>query len=142
MAGGGAPAGSFLLHSDGAARGNPGLAGAGAVLYGPDGEPVARLTRFLGETTNNVAEYQALIMGLAEALERGVRVLAVRLDSELIVRQLDGSYRVKAPGLKPLFEKARTLLGRFERVDVAHVPRADNAEADRLANLAIDRRGG
>jgi len=128
----------FVLHSDGAARGNPGPAGAGAVLYDPDGREVARLHRYLGETTNNVAEYQALLLGLEAALARGVTHLAVRLDSELIVRQLQGAYRVKAPHLKPLFQQARDLLGRFQGVEVAHVPRAQNAVADKLANQAID----
>lgn len=127
-----------LLYSDGAARGNPGPAGAGAILYGPNGDILASLTRYLGRATNNVAEYQALILGLSEALDQGLSRLSVRLDSELIVRQLDGAYRVKSPGLKPLYQKACTLLERFESVDVAHVPRAQNKEADHLANQAID----
>lgn len=128
----------FTLYSDGAARGNPGPAGAGAVLIDAQGREVARLRQYLGETTNNVAEYQALLMGLEAALARGITRLGVRLDSELIVRQLQGAYRVKAPHLKPLFQQARELLSRFQAVDIAHVPRAQNRVADQLANEAID----
>jgi ribonuclease HI len=132
-------AGRLVLHADGGSRGNPGPAGAGAVLTTADGEEVAGLSRFLGTATNNVAEYQALIMGLEEARRRGCRELEVRLDSELIVRQLSGRYRVKSPHLKPLYDRARELLAGFGRVRVSHVAREHNQKADRLANQAMDR---
>lgn len=128
-----------MLHADGAARGNPGPAGAGAVLLDPDGAVVAELRRALGTATNNRAEYEGLVMGLEEARRLGVEELVVRLDSELIVRQLAGRYRVKHPGLKPFAERARRLLAEFRAVRVEHVPRERNALADRLANEAVDR---
>lgn len=128
----------FTLHSDGAARGNPGPAGAGAVLSDSEGEEVAKLKQYLGETTNNVAEYQALLLGLGAARAQGIERLSVRLDSELIVKQLQGAYRVKAPHLKPLYQQAKTLLAEFADVDVAHVRREHNKVADKLANEAID----
>jgi ribonuclease HI len=132
-------AGRLVLHADGGSRGNPGPAGAGAVLTTEDGEEVAGLSRYLGRATNNVAEYQALIMGLEEARRLGCRELEVRLDSELIVRQLSGRYRVKSPHLKPLHDRARELLAGFGRVRVSHVAREHNHKADRLANQAMDR---
>lgn len=128
----------FVLHADGAARGNPGPAGAGAVLLDERGEVVVALRRALGRATNNRAEYEALLMGLAEARRRGARELVVRLDSELIVRQLRGEYRVKHKGLQPLAQRALRLLSEFESVRLEHVPRERNALADRLANEAID----
>ena len=128
---------AFVLHADGAARGNPGPAGAGAVLLDPDGNVVAELGRALGRATNNVAEYSALVMGLEDARRRGVEDLVVRLDSELVVRQLRGQYRVRHPGLRPLARRALGLLGEFRSVRVEHVPRERNAHADRLANEAV-----
>jgi ribonuclease HI len=129
---------SLVLHADGGSRGNPGPAGAGAVLATEDGQEVAGLSRFLGVATNNEAEYHALIMGLEEARRLGCTDLQVRLDSELIVRQLSGRYRVKSPRLKPLHERARRLLAGFERAAVGHVGRELNQRADRLANQAMD----
>ncbi len=131
----------LILHADGGARGNPGPAGAGAVLYDPQGRTLARRARYLGRTTNNVAEYQGLILGLETARDLGARSLTVRLDSELIVRQLNGQYRVRTPHLRPLYQKARQLMTDFEAVEVQHVPREQNAEADRLVNQAIDQQG-
>lgn len=128
------------LYSDGAARGNPGPAGAGAVLVKGDGAVVARLGKFLGEQTNNVAEYQGLILGLEAALKLGADEIEIRADSELMVRQLLGTYRVKNPGLKPLYGRARELLRHFAKVDIAHVPREENREADEMSNRAIDER--
>lgn len=126
------------LFTDGACRGNPGRGGAGAVLVGRDGEVIKTAKKFLGHCTNNVAEYQALILGLEEALQQGVAVLSIYLDSELLVRQIQGIYRVKNPSLKPLMEEIRSLLGRFGAWRIEHVPRSENALADRLANEAID----
>ncbi len=134
--------GTWSLFCDGASRGNPGLAGAGAVLLNPRGEAAAQLARFLGETTNNVAEYQALILGLKEAARLGARKLKVFADSELLVRQLNGQYRVKSPHLLPLWRLAQNELQNFESVSLAHVPRAQNHLADDLANRAIDQRLG
>ncbi len=132
---------AFVLHADGAARGNPGPAGAGAVLLDGSGNVVAELRRSLGVATNNRAEYEALVMGLEEARRRGVDDIVVRLDSELIVRQLAGAYRIKHESLRPLAQRALRLLGQFAGARVEHVPRAQNALADRLANEAIDRGG-
>jgi ribonuclease HI len=134
------PASAFL-NTDGASRGNPGPAGAGAVLADADEKPIARLRRYLGHTTNNQAEYQALLMGLEEARARGIKNLTVRLDSELIVKQLNGAYRVKNPGLKPLYQQAKDLLKNFDQVQVTHVRRHLNSLADQLANEAIDKDG-
>ncbi len=128
----------LILNADGGARGNPGPAGAGAVLSLAGGEVVARLKEYLGEATNNVAEYRGLILGLEAARARGCRSLEVRLDSELIVRQLNGQYKVKSPHLKPLYERAKRLLQDFEAVSIVHVRRELNHEADKLVNQAID----
>jgi len=133
-------AGFWRLSCDGASRGNPGPAGAGAVLSNPLGEVAAQLARYLGETTNNVAEYQALILGLREAVRLGARKLQVFADSELLVRQLNGQYRVKAPHLLPLWRLAKNELQNFEAYTVSHVPRAENRLADELANQGIDQR--
>lgn len=133
-----APDTLHILHADGGSRGNPGPAGAGAALLDSAGRPVALLRRYLGETTNNVAEYQGLILGLEAALARGVERLEVRLDSELLVRQLQGRYKVKAPHLLPLHQEAKSLLARFKLTRLTHIPRAQNALADQLANQAMD----
>lgn len=137
--GGGASASRALrLHVDGASRGNPGEAGFGVHVTGEDGREVASLYGYLGRTTNNVAEYQALVHGLRFALARGASAVDVYSDSELLVRQIEGRYRVKHPGLQPLHREAKDLLHRFERARVAHVPRERNREADALANRAVD----
>jgi ribonuclease HI len=128
----------LTLFADGACRGNPGNGGAGAVLVNESGEAVSTTKKFLGHCTNNIAEYEALILGLEEALGRGATAISIYLDSELLVRQIQGIYRVKNPALKPLMAGVRTLLDRFDTWQVAHVPRSDNAAADRLANEAID----
>ena len=126
------------LHADGASRGNPGPAGAAAVLFGENGETLFEWKTFLGTGTNNEAEYQGLILGLTKSLEEGYRNLSIFLDSELVVRQLSGRYRVKNERLKKLYDQAAALLGRLESWTVAHVGREKNREADRLANEAID----
>ena len=129
------------LYTDGGARGNPGPAGIGAVLLTASGDVVEELGDFIGTATNNVAEYQALLAGLELALDRGVERLDVFLDSELVVRQVNGQYKVKDAGLKPLHAQACQLLSRFPEVDVKHVRREQNAEADRLVNEALDAAG-
>ncbi len=128
------------LFTDGAARGNPGPAGAGAVIVSPDGHIVAKVGKFLGDSTNNVAEYMGLILGLRRAKAMGIRELEVLADSELLVRQLEGRYAVKAEHLKPLHDEARALLGTFADVVVRHIPREENAQADAMSNRAIDER--
>jgi ribonuclease HI len=128
-----------LLWTDGAARGNPGPAGAGIMLKSATGEVLAAEGTFLGHTTNNVAEYRALLLGLERALELGVKRVEVRADSELLIKQLKGEYRVRNEGLRPLYEQALGLLGRFTATRLLHVRREHNAEADRLANEGIDR---
>jgi ribonuclease HI len=132
--------GFWRLFCDGASRGNPGPAGAGAALFDPRGEVKAQLARYLGETTNNVAEYQALILGLQEAARLRARKLQVFADSELLVRQLNGQYRVKSPHLLPLWRLVKDELQNFATYTISHVPRAENRLADELANQAIDQR--
>ncbi|MGH7684998.1 MAG: ribonuclease HI family protein [Vulcanimicrobiaceae bacterium] len=126
------------LFADGGSRGNPGPAAYGAVLFDTDGTVLRELSAFLGITTNNVAEWSGLIAGLEAALELGVDEIDVRLDSELVVRQLSGAYRVKQEHLIPLHAKAKTLLRRFPRSNVGHVPRKQNKEADALVNQVLD----
>ena len=135
-----APSRRLILFSDGAARGNPGPAGAGAVLTKVDGSLVARLGKFLGSQTNNHAEYMGLLIGLEEALRLGANEIEVVADSELMVRQLNGVYKVKNAGLKLLFERAQRLLQQFVGYTVRHVPRAQNKLADEMSNRAIDER--
>jgi ribonuclease HI len=128
------------LRTDGGARGNPGPAGAGFVLEDPTGTIVRSGGRFLGSTTNNVAEYEALLWGLATALDHGVQDLRVCADSELVVKQLLGAYRVKNEGLKPLHARAKELLAKFGKVQITHVRREMNQAADALCNVAMDER--
>ena len=130
-----------VLYCDGASRGNPGPASIGFVLYDPAGDPVAEVGNAIGETTNNVAEYQALIAGLEASLERGVGRIEVRLDSLLLVKQVTGEYRVKASHLKPLQRRAVGLLTRFDEASITHVRRERNSVADALANRALDEVG-
>jgi len=128
------------VTSDGAARGNPGPAGAGAVLFDEEGQVLERLGKFLGRQTNNVAEYHGLLLGLRRAQELGAEELEVVADSELVIRQLSGAYQVKAPALRELHSEALSLLKAFRKVKLVHVPRAENAEADEMSNRAIDER--
>lgn len=126
------------LFADGGSRGNPGPAASAAVLLEPDGEMIEEVGAYLGIATNNVAEWTALLLGLEAAAKRGVRRLAIRLDSELVVKQLRGEYRVKHAALQPLHRRAMALLRAFEEVDVRHVPRKQNVLADRLVNRVLD----
>jgi ribonuclease HI len=128
------------VFSDGAARGNPGPAGAGAVVLDPKGRVLARVGKFLGKQTNNVAEYEGLLLGLSRAKELGARELDVRADSLLLIRQLEGAYQVKNAALKALHAKAKELLRSFDRVDLRHIPREENTLADEMSNRAIDER--
>jgi ribonuclease HI len=126
------------LYADGGARGNPGPAASGAVLVDRSGRVLDEIGLYLGTATNNVAEWTALCIGLEAALARGIRRLSVRLDSQLVVRQINGEYRVKHAGLVSLHRRAQALLRQFERIDVAHVPRAQNKLADKLVNRVLD----
>jgi ribonuclease HI len=128
------------VYCDGASRGNPGLAGAGAVITDESGRVLDELSRFLGRQTNNFAEYQGLLLGLDRAAALGAREVDVYADSELIVRQMKGEYRVKHPGLRPLHEEARRRVAGFDAVNFIHIPREMNAGADAMSNRAIDER--
>lgn len=132
---------THVLYCDGASRGNPGPAAIGFVLLDPTGGTVVEMGSMIGVATNNVAEYQALIAGLEASRTKGVDDLAVRLDSLLLVRQVNGEFRVKAENLKPLHRRAVGLLREFARVEVAHVRRHLNSRADALANAAYDEGG-
>lgn len=127
------------LYVDGAARGNPGPAGAAAILVDTDGREVFIAKQYLGEVTNNVAEYRALILGLTEAAVFTDR-LTVYSDSELVVRQINGEYKVKNAQLKELMAKVSALAAKYQGLEIAHVPRERNARADAAANEAIDER--
>ena len=127
-----------VIYTDGGARGNPGPAAAGAVIIDDDGSVRAEISEYLGVATNNVAEYRALLLALACAAETGYRRIDVCMDSELIVRQLNGQYRVKDAKIVPLHAKARHLLRSFDEATITHVRREQNKEADRLVNAALD----
>lgn len=129
----------LIIYTDGGARGNPGPAGIGAVLYDENRQPVAEISRYLGVTTNNQAEYRALIAAFEKAAELGATDLDCYLDSELVVRQLNHEYKVKNKDLAPLFLTLHNLSFKFSRIRFQHVPREENREADRLANEAMDR---
>lgn len=126
------------LFADGGSRGNPGPAASGAVLIDRHGQLIEEIGAYLGVATNNVAEWTALLLGLEASRRRGIKRLRVRLDSELVVKQLRGEYRVKHAALVPLHRQAVTLLRAFEEVDVTHVPRKENVLADRLVNRVLD----
>jgi ribonuclease HI len=127
-----------ILNTDGGARGNPGPAGIGVVLKDEDGIVLDEIAQPLGQTTNNVAEYEALIAGLKLALNHGVTELEIYVDSELVVSQLEGKWKIKNERLRGLAVTARALLGRFEVATIGHVRRSQNTHADRLANRAMD----
>jgi ribonuclease HI len=131
----------LVVHVDGGARGNPGPAAIGVVTSTPDGEVVDELAELIGEATNNVAEYRALLRGLERARELGATEVALVNDSELVARQVQGAYKVKHPGLRPLYDQAMEALRGFERWSVRSVPRAQNAHADQLVNAALDAQG-
>ena len=128
----------LLIYTDGAARGNPGPAGAGAILRDADGRVVAEIAEPLGRATNNVAEWTAVLLALEEARRLGATHVDLRMDSELVARQISGIYKVKHPDLKPIHAAAMELLRSFDGYTVGHVPRELNKDADRLSNVAID----
>ena len=136
----------YILYTDGGARGNPGPAAAGAVIYDAENNKIGEFSSFLGVATNNQAEYQAVILGLGQiqkiindsSLISASRVNAF-LDSELIVKQLSGEYRVKNKALQPLVAKLRKMIDEFAEVNFKHVPRENNKEADKLVNQELDK---
>src|ERR1700677_2986735 len=127
-----------IVHVDGGARGNPGPAAAACVLSSPDGELLGEHAQLLGTATNNVAEYRALLLGLERARELGASDVEVIGDSELIAKQVQGTYKVKHPAMRPLHLDAMKALRNFERWSIRTVPRAQNADADALVNAALD----
>jgi ribonuclease HI len=126
------------LHTDGGARGNPGPAGIGVVLVGEKGQLPRELARYIGEATNNVAEYRALIAGLELALDSGISELEVYVDSELVAAQLEGRWKIKNDRLRTLAATAQSLMAKFEVASIKHVRRHLNSRADELANQAMD----
>src|ERR1700689_230440 len=127
-----------IVHVDGGARGNPGPAAAAAVVSSPAGEVLDEQAQLLGKVTNNVAEYRALLLGLARAKELGATEVEVIGDSELIAKQIQGLYKVKHPSMRPLYLQAMDAFRAFEQWSIRPVPRAQNAEADALVNAALD----
>jgi len=126
-------------YCDGGSRGNPGPAGYGVFIEGPNGEKLAELSEYLGKTTNNVAEYSALLGALDWALQQGRPRLRVVADSELLVKQIQGRYKVNSPDLRPLYDEAKRRIARLDMFRIEHVLRGKNQKADRLANLAMDK---
>ncbi len=133
--------GYWLVYADGASRGNPGPAAIGAAIFDDKNRECHRISETIGQATNNEAEYRAAIAGLEAALALGARRVELRMDSELVVRQLDSRYRVRNPGLKRLFARMKDLRWRFASFRATAIPREDNALADKLANQALDRSG-
>jgi ribonuclease HI len=127
-----------ILNTDGGARGNPGPAGIGAVLRTREGEVIGELARGIGYATNNIAEYEALIAGLELARDRGVSEIEIQLDSELVVQQLTGRWKIRNDRLRSLAVRARSLMNGFDRASIKHVRRAQNTKADLLANIGMD----
>ncbi len=129
---------SVIIHTDGGARGNPGPAGIGVVFFGQDGKIIQEFKAYIGEATNNVAEYKALVLALEQAHKLGFKNLQVNMDSELIVRQMQGVYKIKEPALQVLAKQVLSLTNHFNKISYHHVVREKNKEADRLVNQAID----
>ena len=128
----------ITIYTDGASRGNPGPAAAGAVIRDDHDRNIAEICHRLGFATNNQAEYIAVIMALEKAIKLGAREVTLKADSELVVRQLNGKYRVRKPGLVPLYQQVKKLAASLESFTAINIPRTQNTEADRLANRALD----
>jgi probable phosphoglycerate mutase len=135
------PTGMHVAHIDGGSRGNPGPASYAVVVRAPDGSTQFRIGKYLGRATNNVAEYYGLIGALDYAQQHNISRLVIRSDSELLVRQMQGRYKVKSADLRPLFERAQKMARSLAHFEILHVPRELNSEADELANLALDATG-
>ena len=127
----------LIINTDGLSKGNPGTAAIGATIKDEKGKTLAKISQRIGVTTNNVAEYKALIASLQKAVKMGGKQVEIHSDSELMVQQLNGKYKIKAAVLRPLYLEAGQLLGQFESVKIKHMPREQNTEADRLANQAL-----
>lgn len=127
-----------IINADGAARGNPGPAAIGATIKDEGGNIIASISRRIGVTTNNQAEYRAIITALEKAVSLGARQVALKSDSKLIVEQINGRYKIKNTALRPLYQEIVKLTGSLQSITVSYVPRAQNAEADKLANKALD----
>jgi len=127
-----------IIHADGASRGNPGPAAIGAIIGDEAGQRLASISQRIGRATNNQAEYRALIVVLKEAIKLGTSEADIYLDSELVVRQVNGKYRVKNNALKPLYQEVKRLQGLLRGSVVSHIPRQQNTEADTLANAALE----
>lgn len=128
----------MFLYTDGGARGNPGPAGIGVIILDGKKKKLKELYKYIGETTNNMAEYNALVIGLEEAVNLKASEVVIHIDSELIARQLSGEYKVKDEKIKHFFEKALDVLKRFDSFEIKHIDRSKNKEADKLANKAIN----
>jgi ribonuclease HI len=137
----GRPAGIHIAYVDGAARGNPGPASYAVIVLAPDGSTQFKIAKYIGRATNNVAEYYGLVSALDYAQSHGIARLAIRSDSELLVRQMQGRYKVKSAALRPLHERAQKMARALAYFEITHVPREQNSEADALANLALDTTG-
>jgi ribonuclease HI/probable phosphoglycerate mutase len=128
----------LIIYTDGAARGNPGPAAIGVVLKDVKGNVIATISRRLSPTTNNQAEYQAIIAGLEKAIDLGVKNVSVKSDSELVVNQINGRFKIKNTALRPLYQKVVQLTGSLESFSISYLPRSQNSAADALANKALD----
>ena len=126
-----------IIHTDGVSKNNPGQAAIGATIKDKQGQPIASISRRIGWATNNQAEYRAIIAALEKAIDLGARQVTLNSDSELVVRQINGQYRVKKAALKPLYQQVKGLQGRLEGFTIRHIPRQQNKEADKLANRAM-----
>jgi len=134
---GNSPVGRLVIHTDGASRGNPGPAAIGATIKDERGRLIASISQLIGRTTNNQAEYRAVIVALEQALKLGARQVQICSDSELVVRQINGQYRVKKASLKPSYQKAKQLIDQFDIFSIKHIPREQNSEADELTIIAL-----
>ena len=128
----------LIINTDGTAEPNPGPAAIGATIKDEQGKVIATISQRIGRATNNQAEYRAIIAALGKALSLGASQVDVRSDSELVVRQLNGRYRVKKASLKPLYQQVKQLSSQFEGFSITHIPREQNTEADRLASMALN----
>ncbi|MFC2072407.1 ribonuclease HI family protein [Chloroflexota bacterium] len=127
----------LIIFTDGVSRGNPGPAAIGATIKNEQGKAISSVSQPIGQTTNNQAEYRAIIAALEEAIKLGAKHVEMRSDSELVVRQINGQYRVKKETLKPLYQQVKQLQNQFENFTITHIPREQNTEADSLANIAL-----
>ncbi|OGO00868.1 MAG: hypothetical protein A2Y58_01355 [Chloroflexi bacterium RBG_13_51_52] len=127
-----------IIYTDGAARGNPGPAAIGVILKDEKGSVIATISRRLAPTTNNQAEYRAIIAGLEKAVELGLKNVSVKSDSELVVKQINGQFKIKNTALRPCYQKVVQLTGSLESFSISYIPREQNSAADALANKALD----